>query len=41
MSRAYKLEKMLSKDQILELYLNTIFVGSDVYGVETWFTILL
>ena len=34
MSRAYKLEKMLSKDQILELYLNTIFVGSDVYGVE-------
>ena len=25
---------MLSKDQILELYLNTIFVGSDVYGVE-------
>ena len=34
MSRAYKLEKMLSKDQILELYLNTIFVGADVYGVE-------
>ena len=34
MSRAYKLEKTLSKDQILELYLNTIFVGSDVYGVE-------
>ncbi len=34
MSRAYKLEKMLSKDQILELYLNTIFVGADVFGVE-------
>lgn len=35
MSRAYKLEKMLSKDQILELYLNTIFVGgSNVCGVE-------
>lgn len=33
-SRAYKLEKMLSKDQILELYLNLIFLGSDVYGVE-------
>ena len=33
-SRAYKLEQMLSKDQILELYLNTIFVGADVYGVE-------
>ena len=33
-SRAYKLEKWLSKDQILELYLNTIFVGSDVYGVK-------
>ncbi|MGN1300752.1 MAG: transglycosylase domain-containing protein [Clostridia bacterium] len=34
MSRAYKVEKILSKDQILELYLNTIFVGSNVYGVE-------
>lgn len=35
MSRAYKLEKMLSKQQILELYLNTIFVGgSNVCGVE-------
>ncbi|MGN1327020.1 MAG: transglycosylase domain-containing protein, partial [Clostridia bacterium] len=33
-SRAYKLEQMLSKDQILELYLNLIFLGSDVYGVE-------
>lgn len=35
MSRAYKVEKMLSKDQILELYLNTIFVGgSNICGVE-------
>lgn len=36
MSRAYKLEKMLSKDQILELYLNTIFVGGEgnLHGVE-------
>ena len=31
---AYKLEQTLSKDQILEKYLNIIFVGSDVYGVE-------
>lgn len=34
MSRAYQVEKMLSKDQILELYLNIIFMGGDVYGVE-------
>lgn len=34
MVRAYKLEQMLTKDQILELYLNLIFLGSDVYGVE-------
>lgn len=34
MSRAYQVEKMLSKDQILELYLNLIFMGGDVYGVE-------
>lgn len=35
MSRAYKVEKVLSKDQILELYLNLIFVGgSNVCGVE-------
>ncbi len=33
-SRAYKLEKLLSKDQILELYLNLIFLGQDVYGVQ-------
>lgn len=34
MARAYQVEKMLSKDQILELYLNLIFMGGDVYGVE-------
>ena len=33
-SRAYQVEKILSKDQILELYLNLIFMGGDVYGVE-------
>lgn len=35
MSRAYQIEKMLSKDQILELYLNKIFMGGTVYGVES------
>ena len=34
MSRAYQVENLLSKDQILELYLNVIFMGGDVYGVE-------
>ena len=35
-SRAYKVEKMLSKSQILELYLNEIFVGGqNVCGVES------
>ena len=34
-SRAYKVEKMLSKSQILELYLNEIFMGDTVYGVES------
>lgn len=34
-SRAYKVEKMLSKSQILELYLNEIFMGGTVYGVES------
>lgn len=34
-SRAYKLEQMLSKSQILELYLNEIFMGGTVYGVES------
>ena len=38
MSRAYQMEKMLSKDQILELYLNLIPLassGGDICGVET------
>ena len=34
MARAYYLEKELSKDQILELYLNLIFMGGKCYGVE-------
>ena len=34
-SRAYKVENMLSKSQILELYLNEIFVGGQYYGVES------
>lgn len=34
-SRAYQVEQMLSKSQILELYLNVIFMGSTVYGVES------
>ena len=37
MSRAYQVEKMISKDQILELYLNIIPLaaeGGDVCGVE-------
>lgn len=38
MSRAYQVEKMISKDQILELYLNIIPLaaeGGDVCGVQT------
>ncbi len=31
---AYQLEQALEKDEILEKYLNIIFVGADVYGVE-------
>ena len=34
MSRAYQLEKMWSKDQIIELYMNLIPLGGDTYGVE-------
>ena len=34
-SRAYQIEQMFSKSQILELYLNEIFMGSTVYGVES------
>ena len=34
MTRAYYIEKELSKQQILELYLNTIFIGgNDINGV--------
>ncbi len=32
---AIKLEQQLSKDQILESYLNTIYMGRGSYGVET------
>jgi len=31
---ALKLEKLLSKDQILEAYLNTVYLGGSAYGVE-------
>lgn len=31
---AVKLEKKYSKDQILELYLNQVFYGSNAYGIE-------
>ena len=34
MARAYYIEQELSKDQILELYLNLIFLGDKAYGVE-------
>lgn len=36
MSRAYYIEKQLSKDQILELYLNLIYMGgnTNIFGVE-------
>lgn len=35
MARAYNTEKVLSKDEILELYLNKIFMGETYYGVGT------
>lgn len=31
---AYRLEQALSKEQILELYLNSIFLGRNAYGVQ-------
>ena len=31
---AYRLEKELSKDQILQLYLNTVYFGEGAWGVE-------
>ncbi len=35
MSRAYKVESMLTKNQIIEKYLNIIFIGgNDLHGVE-------
>ena len=34
-AKAYQVERMISKQQILELYLNILFVGgSDIHGVE-------
>lgn len=32
--RAYKLEKKLSKDDIFEAYINTIYMGEGSYGIE-------
>lgn len=34
MARAYYLEQEMSKEEILELYLNLIFLGDTVYGVQ-------
>jgi len=34
MAKAHYIEKQLSKSQILELYLNMIFLGGNTYGVE-------
>ena len=34
MARAYYVEQDMSKDEILELYLNVIFLGDTVYGVQ-------
>ena len=34
MARAYYVEQEMSKDEILELYLNLIFLGDTIYGVE-------
>ncbi|MCA1834454.1 MAG: PBP1A family penicillin-binding protein [Actinomycetota bacterium] len=32
---AYQLEQKYSKDEILELYLNTVYFGEGAYGIET------
>ena len=32
---AYRLEQIYSKEKILELYLNTVSFGEDVYGIES------
>lgn len=34
-AKAYQVERLITKKQILELYLNTIFVGGNNNGVET------
>lgn len=34
MARAYYVEQEMTKDEILELYLNLIFLGDTVYGVQ-------
>ena len=34
MARAYYIEEEMSKEEILELYLNLIFLGDTVYGVQ-------
>ncbi len=34
-TKAYQVERMISKQQILELYLNILFIGGqDIHGVE-------
>lgn len=33
-AKAYQVERMISKDQILELYLNILFIGGNNYGVQ-------
>ena len=42
-AKAYQVERMISKDQILELYLNILYVGGEgnLHGVELRSTILL
>ena len=31
---AFKMEKLLSKDQIMELYLNKVYFGKRAYGIK-------